>query len=188
MEPFEYLSVLISIIVGLGLTHLMTTGARLIQERGRVRFFVPTLVWMGMLFVLHIQIWWAAFEWQSRSSWTFFAFLLFLALPIGAYLLSILLVPDLDRAEDPDLRQSYFANRVWFFGLLSAMPVVSLLHEAVHGGAIEPDADAAFRVVFGLTALLGLGSRNESVHWGIALGYAAAFAAYVAVLFRRLPV
>ena len=33
MSPFEYLSVLISVIVGLGLSHLLTSAARLIQRR-----------------------------------------------------------------------------------------------------------------------------------------------------------
>jgi hypothetical protein len=33
MGPFEYLSVLVSVIVGLGLSHLLTSLARLIQRR-----------------------------------------------------------------------------------------------------------------------------------------------------------
>jgi hypothetical protein len=187
MDSFEYLSVLVSIIVGLGLSHLLATTARLIQARDRVQLYGPTLIWMGVLFVLQIQIWWAAFEWESSAVWTFFSFLLFLMLPIGAYLLSVLLVPDLDAPDAVDLRASYFANRRWFFGLLTVLPLVSLLHEQVHGGLVQWDADAGFRLGFLAVALVGLGVRREFVHWILAVGFALGFAAYVGLLFSRLP-
>jgi hypothetical protein len=187
MEPFEYLTVLVSIIVGLGLSHLLETAARLIQMRDRIRLFGPTLLWMGLLFVLQIQIWWAAFEWQSSGTWTFFPFLLFLALPIGAYLLSVLLVPDLDEPEGTDLKASYFANRRWFFAVLALLPVLSLIHEQMHAGFIQQDADAAFRLGFVAVALVGLGVRRESAHWILTVGFGLGFAVYVALLFSRLP-
>lgn len=187
MEPFEYLSVLVSIIVGLGLSHLLATTARLIQHRSVVRLFGPTLIWMALLFVLQVQIWWAAFEWQGSGAWNFFSFLLFLGLPIGAYLLSVLLVPDLDDPEEVDLRTSYFDNRRWFFALLVLLPVVSLAHEQVQGGHIQWDVDAAFRVGFGVVAFAGLVVRQVAAHWGLTIGFALGFAAYVGLLFSRLP-
>lgn len=187
MASFEYLSVLVSIIVGLGLSHLLSTTARLIQHRSELRFFGPTLLWMAVLFVLQIQIWWAAFEWQASGTWTFFPFLLFLGVPIGAYLLSVLLVPDLDDPETKDLRESYFANRRWFFGILALLPVLSLLHEQVQGGGIQWDVDAVFRIGFLAVVLLGLFVRRVLVHWGVAIGFALGFAAYVGLLFTRLP-
>jgi hypothetical protein len=187
VEPFEYLSVLVSIIVGLGLSHLLATTARLIQHRTEVRLFGPTLIWMALLFVLQVQIWWAAFEWQGRGAWDFFSFLLFLGLPIGAYLLSVLLVPDLEEPEEVDLRASYLANRSWFFALLAVLPVISLAHEQVQGGAVQWDIDAAFRVGFLAVALVGLSVKRVVVHWLVTIGFALGFGAYVALLFSRLP-
>lgn len=142
---------------------------------------------MAVLFVLQVQIWWAAFEWHSSGTWNFFSFLLFLGLPIGAYLLSVLLVPDLDEPEEVDLRSSYFANRGWFFGLLGLLPVISLLHEQVHGGLIQWDVDAAFRLGFGVIALVGFSVERERVHWVLTVGFALGFAVYVGLLFSRLP-
>lgn len=121
------------------------------------------------------------------GSWGFFSFLLFLGLPIGAYLLSVLLVPDLDDPEEVDLRASYFANRHWFFGILALLPVVSLLHEQVRSGSVQWDVDAAFRLGFVAVALLGVFVRRVFVHWMLAIGFAGGFAAYVGLLFARLP-
>ncbi|CAN5853718.1 hypothetical protein BH20GEM3_BH20GEM3_15690 [soil metagenome] len=42
MSQFEYLGVLVSIIIGLGLSHLLASAARLIQVRRRVRLYWPT--------------------------------------------------------------------------------------------------------------------------------------------------
>ena len=137
MQPFEYLSVLVSIIVGLGLSHLLTTAARLIQERERVSFYPPTLIRIGILFVPHIQIWWAAFGWQDERVWGFLAFLLFLSLPISTYLLGVLLVQDLDRTGPVDLKANYFSNRVAFYAILTLLPITSRLHESLHGGNIH---------------------------------------------------
>jgi hypothetical protein len=47
VTSFEYLSVLISVIVGLGLSHPLTSAARLIQRRRRIRLHAPTLLWMA---------------------------------------------------------------------------------------------------------------------------------------------
>lgn len=44
MTPFEYLSVLISIILGLGLAHLLSAVRELIQRRARVRFYWLNIV------------------------------------------------------------------------------------------------------------------------------------------------
>jgi len=187
MDAFEYLSVLVSIIVGLGLSHLLATAARLIQERDRIQFFPLTLLWMGILFVLQIQIWWAAFEWQAAPTWEFTGFLIFLFLPIGAYLLSVLLVPDLDRPGDLDQRASYFRNRPWFFGLLTLIPLFSLAHEAIHSGGLVVDADLFFRLGFAGLALVGLLIRNAVVHWIVTAIFAAGFAGYIGLLFDQLP-
>jgi len=187
MQPFEYLSVLVSIIVGLGLSHLLTTAARLIQERERVSIYPPTIIWMGILFVLHIQIWWAAFEWQDERVWSFLAFLLFLSLPISAYLLGVLLVPDLDRAGPVDLKANYFSNRVAFYSILTILPIASLLHEALHGGNIHWDLDAAFRIGFSLVAVFGLLYDQRGLHWGVTAVFTMAFLSYVGLLFTRLP-
>lgn len=187
VEPFEYLSVLISIIVGLGLSHILQLTARLIQVRDDVRGFGPVFLWLGILFILQVQMWWAAFYWQHEAPWTFFTFLLFLTLPIGAYVASVLLVPDLDDDDGVDLRASYFTNRRWFFGIIALLPIVSLLHERIHAGSVRWDVDVAFRVGFFIVAGIGFVVKRRAVHWILSVGFAAGFAGYVALLFLRLP-
>jgi hypothetical protein len=61
MDSFSYLSVLISIVLGLGAANLLTGLARIVQMRTRVTMYWPTIVWALTLLVIHVQTWWTMF-------------------------------------------------------------------------------------------------------------------------------
>jgi hypothetical protein len=186
MTPFEYLSVLVSIIVGLALTQLLSGTARLIQLRRRVVMHPATLWWMASLFLINVQVWWVAFDRRSSMQWNFFSFLLYLLIPIALFLLSYLVLPDLGDEDRPDLRANFEDNRRWFFGLLAALPAISLVEQVVRDGGVRWDLDAGFRVVFLLLALVAMRVRSARFHAWNAAGVLLFFSGYVLLLFLRL--
>lgn len=184
MSPFEYLSVLISVIVGLGVSHLLTSLARLIQRRHEVKLHAPTLLWMATLFVVQIQIWWAFYNARQDSNWNFFSFLAALVIPVLGYLLCYLIVPGLE-AEGVDLKASFHANRPWFFGLAALAFVFSFEADLVSTG-IPLNLNTAFRVVFILLLLAAMRVRSDRYHVLNAAVGLALFCAYVFAEFLRL--
>lgn len=76
MRPFDYLSILVSIIVALGVTALLSNTARYIRLRDRITGYAPGIVWVSALFLLQVQIWWVSFHRREIETWTFFGFLL----------------------------------------------------------------------------------------------------------------
>ena len=58
MDPFSYLSVLISIVLGLGITNLLGGVATLMRGRSQVRPYWPLPIWLVTLFLMHVQTWW----------------------------------------------------------------------------------------------------------------------------------
>ena len=186
MTEFDYLSVLISIVLGLGLSHVMATAAQLVRFRSAVSFYTPTLLWLALLFFLHVQIWWAVFELRDVPEWTFLNFVLVLSIPAVVYLISVLLAPDFDREARIDLRASYFAHRRWFFGLFALLPVLSLAQEYAISGHIQLDSDPIFRLGFLALAMVGLSSARERLHRTLAVATIVVFAAYVGLLFVEL--
>jgi hypothetical protein len=52
MTPFEYLAVLISIVLGLGVTELLTGVQRMAHARERIAFHWLPLAWTGLVFVV----------------------------------------------------------------------------------------------------------------------------------------
>lgn len=186
MTPFEYLSVLISIIVGLAITQLLSGTARLIQIRARVRPHATTLLWMATLFLLDTQIWWAAFERRDARDWNFFLFLFYLLQPTLAFLLSYLVLPELGDEDEIDLPANFAGNRPWFFGLLALLPLVSLVDEYIDLGAIPRDADAGFRVLFLALSVMAGRVRNARAQLWIAATTLTLLCGYVGLLFLHL--
>ncbi|MBX2916563.1 MAG: hypothetical protein KF856_14935 [Cyclobacteriaceae bacterium] len=62
MSPFEYVSVLISIILGLGITQIVTGVADVIQNWRNVKLYLPHALWVMFVFFLHMQERWVLYE------------------------------------------------------------------------------------------------------------------------------
>jgi hypothetical protein len=186
MDPFSYLSVLLSIVLGLGLSHLLAEAAQLVRYRVAVRSYTPAMLWMAMLFLLHVQVWWTVYELRRVKVWTFFSFMLVLLIPVLTYLLTYLLVPDFGREGQVDLRTRYYESRRWFFGLLMLLPLVSLAQEYTAWSKIELDADPVFRLVLAVLALVGLLSAHERTYRVLAPAVLIGFLVYIVWLFQKL--
>ena len=186
MDAFAHLSVLISIVLGLGITHLLTGFARIVQMRGRVKVYWPTIVWGLVLLVIHVQTWWSMFWLRNIETWTFVAFSLTLMQPILLFFLSALVMPDFDHEEALDLRANYFSQVRWFFGIIVALLIVSLLRTYAMVGRLPAPPDLAFHGAFLVGSVLAALITNERFHRFAALVAAAAILAYVASLFAVL--
>ncbi len=188
-EEFQYLSVLVSIVLGLGITQLLTGVGRLAQARGRVRGYWPAALWIVLLFLIHVQSWWAIFALRDHHAWTFLAFLVVLMTPTSLYLMAALALPDVDlrSAEPVDLREHYHAQARWFFGAVELVILSSLLRPLVIDGRIPLDVDRGIQAVFFALAGAAMVIRREAFHRTFALAGAALYAAYVALLFTKLP-
>lgn len=162
----EYLSVLVSIIVGLGLSHLLGSVGKLLSRRRRVRVYLPAVASAVMVFLAHVQFWWGSFDFGERIESNFFAFLVFLLTPILLYLIAVLVLPELDQDESGEvsLREHYYEARPWFFGLAALIPLATALRNAGFQGEPFWNQDRPFEAAFLLIALTGLGTASERVH------------------------
>jgi hypothetical protein len=106
--------------------------------------------------------------------------------PIVLFFLSVLALPDFDRDEALDLRANYYAQSRWFFGMIVALLLVSLLRTYATEGRLQAPPDLAFHFVFIAGALPAAFIRNETFHKISAVVAAVAIFAYVAALFTVL--
>jgi hypothetical protein len=147
---FSYLTVLISIVLGLGIAHLLGGVARSVSRRKTTTFYWPTLVWILVLLILIIQVWWVDFSLNRQAHWTLPGFASTLLIPATLYFMSFLILP-----ETSDMRETYFENRVWFFSLLVAVPLFGSLQQLLAEGHVHMDADT---VTKGAGMILALGA------------------------------
>ncbi|MES1210820.1 MAG: hypothetical protein ABUL63_00670 [Acidobacteriota bacterium] len=184
MDEFNYLAVLISIILGLGITQLLSGFARWIEQRSAFRAFGPSILWTATLLVVHIQTWWSMFGMRNHPDWTFVQFCLVLLQPIVLYLLAALVLPS--STSELDLKANYFGQRRWFFSLLVLLLTVSLLKYLALEGRLPDATNLAFHVALALLSAVGIATENLTVHRLLAYSTPAAIAVYIGLLFARL--
>lgn len=114
---FEYLTVLISVVVGLSLTSFLTNIVRIIHVRGNVKLSWVQLLWSFAILIWTVAFWWFTFVLAEQSQWTFplFVFLLFYSTLL--FFLMALLFPEGVPANH-DYQAQFMDNRVWFFSVL----------------------------------------------------------------------
>lgn len=186
MDAFSYLSVLLSIILGLGMTQVLTAAGRVIRGRHRVRIYWPPLVWSGVLLLVFVQAWWAMFGLRLHTDWTFLTFVVVLAQTVTMYMMAAVVLPEEIGEDGVDLRVYYDEQRRWFFGFLLATLVVSVLKDVVVGGRLPNALNLAFHALLAAVCLAGLTSSRARVHQALAIGSALLFIVYISTLFARL--
>ncbi len=77
MSIFEYVTVAISIILGLGVAQLLSGALELVRFRHVTRFHWAPLVWATVIFWIQLEFWWSLFGASvDPGVWTHFNFLL----------------------------------------------------------------------------------------------------------------
>ena len=149
MSLFEFLMVMVSIIIGLGISELLTGVARLIRSRSETRAYWVQLVLVAAVFIVLVQQWWEFWQLRELQEWTFALVLLYLAELVGLYLIAHLLFPE--QVRGADLRAYYYGEMraVWWIGIVTILIAMTFWPAAVGHPVFVAD---------NLSTLVGLGS------------------------------
>lgn len=186
MDAFSYLSVLLSIILGLSITQILKGFRGLMLARMHVRSYWPSVSWAILLLIIDVQAWWAMYELRNYRDWTFLAFAIVLAQTIPLYLLAGLVLPDIRAEAANDLRTHYYDNHRWFFALAALLCVISISKTLVLFGEWPPPLDLGFQALFIISSLIAAWSANERYHQVMAPVAMIGVCAYIGVLFTHL--
>src|SRR6266571_1445479 len=94
MDAFNYLAVMLSIVLGLGLTQLFAGIGNLVQIRRRVKRFWLHTVWVLLLIVLHVHMWWSFWALRGVTHWTYATFVYVLVGPALLVIASHIIIPE----------------------------------------------------------------------------------------------
>lgn len=127
VSSFEFLSVLISVVVGLGFANILTGLGRILHRHREIRVSVAFVAWTLFLSLYMVIYWWTiVFGWQTWQNWNLLVFLFVLTYGVLLFLLSVILFPtDMPASWDP---HSHFIDmRKWFFGIFIALIFIEFL-------------------------------------------------------------
>ena len=186
MDEFAYLSVIISVILGLSIAQLLQGVSQVINARDRVRVYWPTMGWAILLLIIDIQAWWAMFGYRNVHRWTFVQFSVVLLEAIMLYLLAAIVLPTIPNEGEVDLRDNYFRHAGWFCGSVVVLLLDSLLKTFVISGSLPGKIDLGFHLIWITVAFIAAVTRNERYHKAFICFSFALFIAYIGLLFRSL--
>ncbi|HEY6450194.1 MAG TPA: hypothetical protein VIX60_05885 [Candidatus Cybelea sp.] len=187
MSAFDYLTVLVSIVLGLAIANVLTRLASVITARERVDFYWPPVAWGIFLFFIAVQHWWAEWGVRHTTTWNFGTFWLQLLTPVDLFLLSALVLPEREENGKLDLGVWYFRNRAWFLGFLFFLPALGIAEEVARTGHMASRLNLAFLVAFEVViAIAYILKSRKAQEWLTALAMVMTFA-YVVLLYLRLP-
>lgn len=169
MSPFEYVIVLVSIIIGLGITLVLTGIAQLIREEKPVKLFLPYLIWILLVFVLHIHEWWITYQLKSMLAWKLPTFLFIILYPILLYILANLLFPDSWQSHNRDMKQFYFTAYRKLVGCAILLVILSVLQNVILTDLSLADQFVQFIVLALLIIVFVKRPENTVVHTAIAV-------------------
>lgn len=186
MDAFSYLSVVLSIILGLGLTQVLTAFGRLIRHRERVRIDWLPLLWAGVLLIVFVQVWWSMFGLRAYRDWTFVAFGIVLAQTATLYVMAAVVLPEQVEESGVDLRAYYERHHRWFFGFFLATLVISVAKDVILTRHLPSASNLAFHAAFAIACVVAVTVPARRVQQIIGLASAAGITAYIGILFTRL--
>ena len=175
MSAFEYLSVFISIILGLAVVHLLGGVSLILDRRVTARLFWVHMAWVLNMFSLITWVWWGNWQLNDIESFSQVHYVAMVLFAVVIYLMCGLLFP-VKGNEVEDFHEQFEMNRVRFFYLGEALIIAALLKGYVDRQVLaEPDTLERALMLGTLALLFGIASRTKSqlFHGSLALAFFA---------------
>ena len=162
MGLFEFLMVLVSVVIGLGLTEILTGAANLLRARESVRFhWFHVLFQLGVFFAL-LQQWWEFWDMEGMGEISYLAVLAIPAPPVLLFLIANLLYPR--SPEGADLEEYYYRQAPLLWALVIAGTVEgAFLQPLIFGEPVLHPANLSGIPMTAICVVLSV-SKNRRVH------------------------
>lgn len=176
----DYLFVLVSIIIGLGISRVLTGIAGVVVHWRRVRLYWVWMVAALLVFLAHVQLWWGTFSvGQTVAKGSFLDFTLFLLSPIALYLSASVIIPDFDGDEPLDLREYFFENHRGYFVFLALVPLLNGIRSLVISRDPLWMPARPYEIAFILLLASGAAVRREGYQKLLAVVSVAVFTLFI---------
>ena len=162
MTIFEYIMVMVSLVLALALSHVMRHSADVF---GGERRYGVHATWVVLLVFWILQGWWSFWDLRDGTEWTFATYLAMFPYPLLLFLTASVLVPSY-QSGPVDWKEFFFERKRWFFSIQ-----IIAICEAILTPVFLFDAPVVhpFRifqlgaVLFFVTGIVGRTERTQSI-------------------------
>jgi hypothetical protein len=186
MDAFSYLSVLLSVILGLAIQQVLQGYRGLALSRRRVTFYAPPLIWSVLILLMVAQHWWSSFGLAGRPEWSVASFATILVMTSFFYMMAAVVLPDIPADQPTDLKAHYYREAPIFFGIGTATIAWSMFREYMLNGQLPQGINLGFHLLFLAMSTAAALTQRPRVHEAFAGAMAVLFTVYIALLFAKL--
>ena len=133
-DIYPHIRIIMGMVIGLGITRLLSGIARIVQHPGHQRLSVVHLAWVVSVLLSLVHFWWWEIGLYEVEAWTFGTYLFIIAYAIALFLLCALLFPD-NLYEYDGYQDYFFARRAWFFSVLAVTYLLDVADTLIKGEA-----------------------------------------------------
>jgi len=135
MPLFSMITVILSIILGLGIATLLKSFVAMFRSRGRGCLHWMPLAWAACIFIFQVQFWWALIEVQDIiHDWRLWQFLILLLLTLLLFLASALILPE-KLEQNQKLLDEFHQDGQWALLVMVLYAVVATVTDCLFWGS-----------------------------------------------------
>lgn len=143
MDQFEYVMVLVSIILGLGIAHMLLGVSGILDRVAsgdrRLRPSLAYFSWLGVVFAWTVLFWWWEFGFsEAVTDWTVDLYLFLVLYTVTLFSMAAVMVPRTWDSVD-DLAEYFLQRRLWFYPILLVANGLDVLDSYLKGGLGDTD-------------------------------------------------
>ncbi len=127
ISAFEYVSILVSIILGLGITQILSSFSDLLYHYKEVKFYWPHTLWVLFILFLHIQDWFITYQLKDKLVWTLPELFFILLYPITLFITVKMLLPSNESDKGTDMKVYCRSHYPVIFFILGIAVFISIL-------------------------------------------------------------
>jgi len=133
-DIFPHVRIVMGMVIGLGVTRLLSGVARIVQHPTQYRLYAVHLAWVASVLLALVHFWWWEFGLYQIQAWTFGTYVFIISYAIVLFLLCALLFPDSMQGY-ASYEEYFYARRAWFFGLLAVTYLFDVIDTLIKGEA-----------------------------------------------------
>lgn len=183
MNVFEYVSVMVGVVLALAVSHVLNFIATLISNHERVKGYWLHFLWTALILALNLHAWLLLWTFHGQTEFDVSQLSLMLFLAALIFIIARVLVPELLPDQRQDLRTHFLQVRVPFFATLSLCWLFPVLNSIMLEGRDLVDPLFLIR-----TSLLGLslsGLLIKNLTWQSILGFLCGIPIFASLEFLR---
>lgn len=173
MDSFRWIAVVLSMILGLGITRLLSASVAVFRSRNHSQLDWVPLAWAGCIFMWQLQFWWAIIELPALvKTWSLGYFLTLVTLTLLLFVSAALILPPLELKDGESLRNSFERDGRWSLLSLGAYFLLAVVVDSMFWH-VSPFSDRGeLLVLLMILPLICLWTKSRRVQEAITLLYA----------------